>query len=241
MRIIVTEYPKSGATWIVSMLGDALHLSKRDIYVSDQHRWLENSAKGIDLRQHPWFVGSASLNLTDCCVIKSHELPNSPLINFPAQFIHLIRDGRDVVVSKYFYERDFSVANGIYERFDVSFDDYVLQMATEWRNYVRAWMEYDIAMFKYEDFLLDPPNTLQSVLDELGLVAKDEDVYQAVNANTKSKLKEALDKAHKHNTFIRKGVAGDWKHYFSADHVSVFKELAGDVLIQLGYETSSNW
>jgi len=35
MTIVVTEYPKSGATWVVSMLGDALQLPKRDIYVNE--------------------------------------------------------------------------------------------------------------------------------------------------------------------------------------------------------------
>ena len=241
MRIVVAEYPKSGGTWIVGMLGDALRLPKRDIYISDQHHWLEDSSKGIDLRRHPWFADSASLNLTDSCVIKSHELPNSPLTKFPARFIHLIRDGRDVVVSKYFYEKDFCVANGIYERFDVSFEDYVAQVTLEWRNYVLAWLKCGLATFKYEDFLRDTRNTLRSVLDELGLTVEDAELQHAIDANTKAKLRQALDKAHKYNTFIRKGIAGDWKQYFNAENVRVFKELAGDALIQLGYENSSRW
>jgi hypothetical protein len=241
MRIVVTEYPKSGGTWVVGMLGDALRLPKRDIYISDQHPWLQGGSKGIDLRGHPWFADSASLNLTDSCVIKSHELPNSSLIEFPARFIHLIRDGRDVVVSKYFYERDFCVANGIYEKFDVPFEDYVAQVALEWRNYVLAWKQCGIATFKYEDFLEDTQNTLQTVLDGLGLKVEDAELQQAIDTNTKVKLKQALDKAHKYNTFIRKGISGDWRHCFKAEHVRAFKQLAGDALIQLGYEHSSCW
>lgn len=241
MRIIVAEYPKSGGTWVVSMLGDALQLPKRDIYVTAQHPWLQDDSKGVNFRMHPWYIDSASFDLTESCVIKSHELPNSPLIGFPAQFIHLIRDGRDVVISKYFYEKDFCVANGIYEHFEVSFDDYLPQVASEWRNYVLAWSEQGLSVFKYEDLLLDSPTVLRNILEELGLAVDDENIQQAVSANTKAKLKQALDKAHKHNTFIRKGISGDWKHFFSADHIRVFKEVAGDVLIQLGYEPSPNW
>jgi hypothetical protein len=241
MRIIVAEYPKSGGTWIVGMLGDALQLPKRDIYINDQHPWLEDSSKGIDLRKHPWFADSASLNLTDNCIIKSHELPNSPLINFPAKFIHLVRDGRDVVVSKYFYEKDFCVANGIYERFDIPFEDYVVQVALEWRNYVFAWMKCGIATIKYEHFLQDARNTACMALEELGLAVEDAELQQAIDANTKTKLRQALDKAHKYNTFIRKGVSGDWKHFFSKTDVRTFKEVAGDALIQLGYESSAHW
>ena len=241
MRIIVAEYPKSGGTWIVGMLGDALQLPKRDIYINDQHPWLEDSSKGIDLRKHPWFIDSTSLSLTDSCVIKSHELPHSSLTEFPARFIHLVRDGRDVVVSKYFYEKDFCVANGIYERFDVPFENYIMQVTLEWRNYVLAWMKCGVATIRYEDFLQDTPSTLRAVLDGLGLTVGDAELQQAIDANTKAKLKQALDKAHKYNTFIRKGVSGDWEHYFNRENVRTFKDLAGDILIQLGYENSLHW
>ncbi len=106
LRIVVAEYPKSGGTWIVSVLGDALGLPKRDIYVSDEY-------KSFDVRKHPWYKNAPDLVLPDACVIKSHELPNSDLHSFP---MRLVRDGRDVVVSRFFYDRDFCVANGIYSK-----------------------------------------------------------------------------------------------------------------------------
>src|SRR5512135_3392679 len=99
MKIIVTEYPKSGGNWLVNLLGDILELPKRDIYVSDGFNL-------FDVSKHPWYENASSYELTEDCVIKSHELPDSPLLNFTARFIHLVRDGRDVVVSKYFYEKD---------------------------------------------------------------------------------------------------------------------------------------
>jgi hypothetical protein len=46
VRIVVAEHPKSGGTWVVGMLGDALSLSKRDIYVGDGFDW-------FDLSEHP--------------------------------------------------------------------------------------------------------------------------------------------------------------------------------------------
>ncbi len=39
MRIVVTEYPKSGGNWVVNMLGDVLQIPKRDIYdVLEEHK-----------------------------------------------------------------------------------------------------------------------------------------------------------------------------------------------------------
>jgi hypothetical protein len=39
----------------------------------------------------------------------------------------------------------------------------------------------------------------------------------------------------------RKGIAGDWRNYFTPRITAAFKEGYGDLLIQLGYESSSDW
>jgi hypothetical protein len=41
LRIVVTEYPRSGGSWVTSMLGDALQLPKRDIYVGEDYEVLD--------------------------------------------------------------------------------------------------------------------------------------------------------------------------------------------------------
>lgn len=42
-------------------------------------------------------------------------------------------------------------------------------------------------------------------------------------------------------TTFRKGIIGDWRNHFTAEHKRVFKELAGDLLIDLGYEQNDDW
>lgn len=44
----------------------------------------------------------------------------------------------------------------------------------------------------------------------------------------------------KSSTF-RKGVIGDWRNHFTEQHKSIFKELAGPQLIELGYERDLDW
>lgn len=39
----------------------------------------------------------------------------------------------------------------------------------------------------------------------------------------------------------RKGVAGDWRNYFTPRVTAAFKERYGDLLVALGYETSLDW
>jgi sulfotransferase 6B1 len=40
---------------------------------------------------------------------------------------------------------------------------------------------------------------------------------------------------------FRKGEVGDWRNHFSEAHKKAFKEIAGDVLIDLGYERDFDW
>ena len=39
----------------------------------------------------------------------------------------------------------------------------------------------------------------------------------------------------------RKGVAGDWRNYFTPRVTKEFKQRYGDLLIELGYESSHDW
>jgi hypothetical protein len=230
MRLVVTEYPKSGGTWLVGLLGDALGLPKRDIYVKDGYQ-------AFDVTRHPWYEGAQSLGFTDSAVIKSHELPGSPLTAFDAHFVHLVRDGRDVVVSRYFYERDFCVANGILERFDEPFDQYVPRVAGEWRAFVSAWLAAGTRTCRYEDLLEDTAGNVQRLLvQQLGLRVSDARIREAVACNTRERLRQALDRTFAHNTFVRRGVAGDWRNHFGRDHARMFDDVAGETLVRLGYE-----
>jgi sulfotransferase 6B1 len=40
---------------------------------------------------------------------------------------------------------------------------------------------------------------------------------------------------------FRRGITGDWKNHFSPGHKSMFKDIAGQLLIDLGYEKDLNW
>lgn len=40
---------------------------------------------------------------------------------------------------------------------------------------------------------------------------------------------------------FRNGSRGSWRNHFTPEHVAAFKEYAGDLLIELGYEKDNNW
>ena len=43
------------------------------------------------------------------------------------------------------------------------------------------------------------------------------------------------------STTAAEGFCGKWRRHLSADDVAAFKRVAGDLLIEFGYETDSSW
>lgn len=211
------------------MIGDALGLPKRDIYMRP----------GFDLfdaSEHPWYKNGSSFDFPELCVVKSHELPNSELINFDADFLHLVRDGRDVIVSKWFFDKEFLVKNGITSSFTMNFDDYVEETATAWSDYIKAWAKMQVTTIRYEDFLADADIALGATIKALtGIDMPPSLLQHVVLANTREKFSASLSKTFQHNTFVRKGIAGDWRNHFSQRNSDCFKSIAGDAMSLLGY------
>jgi hypothetical protein len=234
LKIVVAEFPKSGGSWCSSLLAKSLGIEVRDIYVNDDF-------KAFDISKHPWYKDCSSYGLTDSCVIKSHEMPDSKLHTLDAQFIHMVRDGRDVIISKYFFEKDFCVKNKIITDFNYTLDEYIEKTSKEWAGYVSAWERQHVITCKYENLLQDALKELRRVFSLLNKSVPEYAIKTAIEANSKEKFSKSLDKAFEHNTFVRKGIAGDWKNYFNEYHKAVFKHNAGDWLMKLGYEIDLEW
>lgn len=39
----------------------------------------------------------------------------------------------------------------------------------------------------------------------------------------------------------RRGIVGEWQEHFTQEHKDYFKEIAGPLLVQLGYEQDNDW
>jgi len=52
-------------------------------------------------------------------------------------------------------------------------------------------------------------------------------------------LSEAIQPKKSHT--FRSGKTGGWKQHFTDKHKKLFKEVAGDLLVRLGYEKNNDW
>jgi hypothetical protein len=170
----------------------------------------------------------------------------------------MLRDPRDVVISHAFYIADKAVQNvhhayyqslgSLEERIRVSilgrpdwqgtggeefnFPD----IAARYARYLDWLNEPGVCVLRYEEFLQAREANLAKMLDYalqrgFHLYVPREQALQALSAAIQPQ---------KSFTF-RKGEAGNWREHFTDEHKALFKQVAGELLIQLGYETNLDW
>jgi hypothetical protein len=164
----------------------------------------------------------------------------------------IIRDPRDAVVSEVFYALNIHTDHLLHDylasqedigaRIDTiisGIPDGLLKRVDVRGHYERflGWIEQpDIFIVRFEDLISSPKTELEKILDYLVSHGFEPTVsrHQALDAL------QAQMTPRKSITF-RKGIAGDWRNHFTQENINHFKQIAGDLLIRLGYEKTNDW
>ena len=167
----------------------------------------------------------------------------------------IYRDPRDLLVSQVFFATDMHEEHGMHdfyaalpnfsERLKVAItgiDRDGLYMVSVKQRYegVFQWLEVsrqkNVMCLRFEDLVNHRDATLASMLDEVEKTG-----YKIPTPREKalSILAEAIQ-PKKSRTF-RSGKTGGWREYFSDEHKRLFKDVAGDLLVRLGYEPNNDW
>ena len=170
----------------------------------------------------------------------------------------MLRDPRDVVISHAFYIADKATQNvhhayykslpTLDDRIRVSIlgrPDWQAAGATggdfpdirgRFEKYL-GWLEDPhLCLLRYEEFIQDRQANLERMLD---YACQRGFQLHLPRAQALASLSEAIQP--KRSFTFRKGESGEWKQHFTAEHKQLFKEAAGDLLIQLGYEKDNDW
>jgi len=188
-----------------------------------------------------------------------------------AKVIHIIRDGRDRTVSSmhrgwrranqgYLHRLTAEeLARGEALREDpkklvqtgegMFKEERLRQAARHWRLLVgraiqdgQALIGSNYTEVRYEDLLVRPNEEVERLLGFLGADADPKIVEHCVDSASFEKLSRGRERGEEDpSSFYRKGVAGDWRNHFTAEDSRSFKEEAGELLIQLGYEKDLDW
>ena len=229
---IVNEYPKSGGTWLGSMLAEVLDLP---------------------------FPRNAFPSLSSC-IIHGHYISSIGMKNV----VILWRDGRDVMVSWYhhcFFYNGISNKELVKKlRNDLSFSNYhdVKNNLPEfieysftkqrhppftWSDFVNSWHNNKDAKFvKYEDLRVTTAEEIRKLVYSLsGINVPLFRCKEIANRYSFENLSNRTPGIEDKNSFMRKGVVGDWQNYFSYEACEIFNKYAGKELVKLGYEKDEGW
>ncbi|MEM9826577.1 MAG: sulfotransferase domain-containing protein [Planctomycetota bacterium] len=180
----LASYPKSGNTWLRHVLTHCL----TGLHTQWQSPFLEYSI--IVGRHHdlvPVFPGQGRM-------IKTHE----PFHPSYMRSVLLIRDPRDVAVSQFHFNKQYS-AREIFRRCDFDqFLDLFLSgkscVYSDWGSHTRSWLPSidrgDTLVIRYEDMRADPDATLHSVLDFFEIDVPAERFRAAIDDNTATRMRE---------------------------------------------------
>jgi hypothetical protein len=167
--------------------------------------------------------------------------------------LFVYRDPRDMLVSHVFYATEMNPRHGIHryytermssmeERLNAAIEGitepgFELSSVRERYDMYLGWLDQpDVLCLRFEDLILQREAALNRLLDFLQGKGFTPSVsrQQAVEILVKS------IQPQKSGTF-RKGKPGNWREYFTEANKALFKEVAGDLLIKLGYETDEGW
>ena len=256
--IVIATHRRSGTQWAI----DALRRNCPEI--SDTFMALEQMEAGHDAAVPLATFRRQLLNLDGKVLVNVHDLPSATswsglderlfartiLKNSPTIYVH--RDGRDVMVSLYYYMQSFSetVRNQSFSRFlraesALAGVDSGFSRPGFWAHHARSWLGTEnLLAVSYSDIESNYDATVRRMADFLGVSVNQ--TLQPVSALGRQDRDGRLD-----NMLGRLGVrrrrgsprdrprigrSGDWRRMFDKRDREFFMKEAGDMLRRLGYE-----
>lgn len=167
--------------------------------------------------------------------------------------VFVYRDPRDVIVSHVFYATEMYEGHGMHnyytevlgsmeERINAAIqgvEGYGAELSSVREKYLNylGWLDTPgVLCLRFEALIQDQDWAMGSLLDYLESRGFRPSSPRLEAVNT---LKAAI--APRKSGTYRKGQPGNWREHFTPANKTLFKEVAGDILIQLDYERDNNW
>lgn len=155
---------------------------------------------------------------------------------FPkGKLVAIYRDGRDVVVSDQSFRKYYK------RSVPWSLRQSVLRWREDMEAQFHACRNVDLYTLSYEDLVRNGRNVLRNLLDFLQLNASCDildDMIERSSFRYRAGRRQGQEDQY---NFLRKGIVGDWRNHLEPEDAQLFRELAGDLLVRLGYESNDDW
>lgn len=185
-----------------------------------------------------------------------------------ARLVYIVRDGRDVLISERFrnfveesrflnaedkriieeLRKDQTLfTNGTRSIFTESF---IRRVAKGWAANLKETEDEGRRLFgdhyfgmRYEDLLSISFDEMTRLWNFLGVKNVHESLEEEIKAEMSSNPDEKWQAKRNEGiaSFLPKGQAGNWSRLFTEKDKSVFKEVAGEMLVRWKYESNQQW
>ena len=185
-----------------------------------------------------------------------------------AKLVYIVRDGRDVLISerfrnfieesKFLTSEDKSIVeglrkdqmpftNGTRSIFTVAF---IRRVTKGWVTNLAETEDEGQRLFgknyfslRYEDLLNNSFEEMSRLWKFLGVKNVNKSLDKAIKTEMSSNPDEEWQSKRNEDisSFLPKGQAGNWTRLFTEKDKSVFKEVAGEMLVKWKYEKDLNW
>ncbi len=250
--LLSISFPKSGTHLLDQIL---LGFSKVAPFSTRLHSFYaeyegETGRRRTEAETRAWLDSLRPLDVTSAHLFATPEAVKrvaSP--DFVPYFI--FRDPRDVVVSHVFYVTDMEPSH-VHHAYYQSLTDFNARLRISILGRRDAGVEFPditgrfapymgwlaqacVLKIHFEDLVNDRAAELNRILDHF--------LKRVPLLTPRETILGHLDAAinPQRSPTFRSGKTGEWRKYFTEEHKRIFKEVAGDLLIKLGYEKDKDW
>lgn len=231
--IFIAGYPKSGNTWVQNLIaGMLLHSTSKLLSYNLVNEIIP------DVHAKKYYK-----RFFDTMIFKTHDLPKKEY----KKVIHLVRDGRDVMVS---YNKMELNKN---KNYPYDLKDMVIKgkglWPSKWHYHTQKWISNPfnakIIIVRYEDLLVQPVIELQRLCAFIGISISEEKIISIIDNNTLNNMRFRAEKYGMDNdnkwknksvsAFFRKGEVGNYKDELGVDLISFFNKESKKELKYFNY------
>lgn len=216
---LLAGFPRSGTTWTRHVLCNLISLNEWNGREVESALNATMPALGASNLFRPW------RHPTMPRVIKTHHRYSPVFRNIPS--ISIIRDPRDVMVSRYHLIRDKR------DEFGAPFGRFIRDRRhglENWFRHYTSWRPHSTLVLRYEEMLAGPHREFTRLLGTLGVTFDDDTLDQAIARSSFQSLQSAEKRrkpsVHEDGLFFRSGSSGQWHDYFDEGDRAYYVELA---------------
>ncbi len=243
--IFLASLPKSGSTWVANMFNG---LDGFDQFAP--LKWNTSIQKEWEDTRWDLYDGFFDEFDKKLAVIRGHTWPHLYNIEIlqksGLKYFITVRDPRDKLISEYWHSRNYPKQwkRELTEHKNISeYITYVFESGDfekQTIDWIRAWLDFSenkkICLIKYEDLLTDTYLTMKKALLFLGFECDDIKLKNIIDENKFVKVTGREKGIEDSTSFVRKGVAGEWKEIFTEKQKRMFCDIGEDVIRRMGYQ-----